>query len=342
MMVAMFGSGKKKEMNRQIVGFTKARKILFFTIKPKPIYRESAAGPAAAGQAGVAQQAAPAAAQKQAGGGFAARTTARHPELAASLAEIGMKIPAERYVAQCMNKAGIIAAAVMVVGGIVIFMSGLFAAAMSLLLAVLIGMAAYFSAYQALLMYPVNRVKSIGKDVEKDILFAARDMIVSMRSGLPLFNAMVTVSTGYGAASREFEKIIDRVQLAMPMEQAIDEVSAKSQSKTFKRLMLQASTSIRVGADIITAIQEVVSDVSQERIIELRRYGQKLNAIAMFYMLFGVIFPSMGLAVASIMSSFISFIPISNTTLLFAAAGILALQIVFLNLVASSRPSFTT
>ena len=153
---------------------------------------------------------------------------------------------------------------------------------------------------------------------------------------------MATVSVGYGAASREFEKIIDRVQLGMPMEQAIDEVSEKSKSKTFKKLMLQASTSIKVGSDVIGAIQEVISEASQERVIELRRYGQRLNAVAMFYMLFGVIFPSMGLAVASIMSTFISIFPISNETLILAAIGLAFLQFVFLKMIASGRPSFAT
>ena len=193
-----------------------------------------------------------------------------------------------------------------------------------------------------LLAYPVNKTKSIGTEIEKDVLFAARDMIVSMRSGVPLFNAMATVSLGYGAASREFEKIIDRVQLGMPMDQAIDEVSGKSGSPTFKKLMLQASTSIRVGSDVITSLQEVINDVSQERVIELRRYGQRLNAIAMFYMLFGVIFPSMGIAVAAIMSTFISIFTLDDNTLILAIFGLAFLQFVFLKMVASSRPSFAS
>ncbi|MDE1834019.1 MAG: hypothetical protein KGH64_01640, partial [Candidatus Micrarchaeota archaeon] len=36
----MFGKSKAG-LNKRIVGFTKARKILFFTIKPKPIYESA-------------------------------------------------------------------------------------------------------------------------------------------------------------------------------------------------------------------------------------------------------------------------------------------------------------
>jgi hypothetical protein len=60
----------------------------------------------------------------------------------------------------------------------------------------------------------------------------------------------------------------------------------------------------------------------------------------MFYMLFGVIFPSMGIAVAAILTTFINLFSITNTTLLMAIVGILFLQIVFLNIMRGSRPVF--
>ncbi len=189
--------------------------------------------------------------------------------------------------------------------------------------------------------YPLARGKKIGKEIDKDILFATRDMVISMRSGMPLFNAMTSISTGYGWASHEFSKIVSLAQLGMPVEQAIEDVSSKSYSKTFKRIMLQASISIRVGADITTSLQGVIDDIMQERVIELRRYGQRLNALAMFYMIFGVIFPSMGIAVAAIMTTFISLITIDTTTLIITLVFIVGIQLIFLNLIKSSRPSFS-
>jgi hypothetical protein len=78
----------------------------------------------------------------------------------------------------------------------------------------------------------------------------------------------------------------------------------------------------------------------QERIIDLRRYGQKLNALAMFYMLFGVIFPSMGIAVATIMSTFINIFPVTYVVLILALVFIGFIQIVLLNVMRNSRPVF--
>ncbi len=327
---------KKTEISRRIVGFTKAKKILFFTIKPKPIYEKIDV--VAEGTGAVLKAGAKANAVQE--GAVNIRVSPKlRSQLAPALVEVGIRMTPEQYIKVCSDKSLLIGLFAFFAGAAIIYYVQLTSL---LILAPMIGLTAYMMSYNALVRQPINKVSQDRKDVENDILFAARDMIVSMRSGLPLFNAMATVSVGYGAASREFERIIDRVQLGMPMEEAIEEVSSKSQSTTFKRIMLQAGTSIKVGSDVVTAIQEVINDVSQERVIELRRYGQRLNAIAMFYMLFGVIFPSMGLAVASIMSTFISIFPVNNNTLVFAVFALAALQFMFLKMVSASRPAFAT
>src|SRR5208283_3229492 len=127
----------------------------------------------------------------------------------------------------------------------------------------------------------------------------------------------------------------------MPLEDAIDKTVDETKSQSFRRLMLQASVSIRAGADVVSALQSIIDQLSQERIIELRRYGQRLNAIAMFYMLFGIILPSMGIAVVTILTTFIAVFTVNVTVLEFALVGIIFLQIVFLELITSSRPVFT-
>ncbi len=265
------------------------------------------------------------------------RTASKQKGLESSLIEAGMKTTPYEFIKKMMIYALMLAVVIAVAMSIVMINIE----PRLVILGPLVGFAAYFAGFNKFLTYPNSRTKVAGKEVERDILFAARDIVISMRSGMPFYNAIVSVSTGYGAASREFSRIVELVQLGMPIEQAMDEISAKSQSKTFKRLMLQASVSIKAGADIIGSLQEVVQEVTSDRVIELRRYGQRLNALAMFYMLFGVIFPSMGIAVAAILTTFISIITINSTILLLALVGIIFLQVVFLNIMRSSRPIFS-
>lgn len=266
---------------------------------------------------------------------YFASIAAQHKGLDAALHAQGIKESPYEFVRKMFIYSAVISVVVTIAVAAVMLTYGI-----TPILAVLLGAACFFGFFNRFIQYPVDRSTVVGKEIEKDILFAARDLVISMRSGMPLFNAITAVSTGYGAASLEFAKVVELVQLGSPIEQALDDVSSKSQSKTFKRMMLQATVSLKAGADVVGALQGVVEEVQQERVIELRRYGQRLNALAMFYMLFGVIFPSMGIAVAAILTTFINIFSITNSTLLAAIVGIFFLQIVFLNIMRGSRPTF--
>lgn len=266
---------------------------------------------------------------------YFASVAAKHKGLDAALRAQGIKETPYEFVKKMFMYAAVVSVVITIAVAALMLSYGL-----TPILAILLGVGCFFGLFNKFIQYPLARSTVVGKEIEKDILFAARDLVISMRSGMPLFNAITAVSTGYGAASLEFAKVVELVQLGSPIEQALDDVSSKSQSKTFKRIMLQATVSLKAGADVVGALQGVVEEVQQERVIELRRYGQRLNALAMFYMLFGVIFPSMGIAVAAILTTFINLFSITNTTLLMAIVGILFLQIVFLNIMRGSRPVF--
>lgn len=324
---------KKEAVPKQIVGFTKPRTLLWIKIKSRPIY---APVPQAAGQA---KPSAPASGTVRGFKPYVEKLAQKHNDLEMSLREIGSKDTPYAFVSKMVVNAAITSAAVGIAMVIMFTLIGL-QAPIALLLGAVVGFGIYQFFIQQFIRYPEIKTRGRGKNVERDILFAARDLVVGMRSGMPLYNAMVAVSTGYGAASREFAKVVELVQLGTPMEQAIDHVTERSQSKTFKKIMLQASVSIRVGADVVNSLEGVVEEVTQDRVTELRRYGQKLNAVAMFYMLFGIILPSMGIAVATILTTFISIFTVTPTTLAIVVIVLIGLQMVFLNLIRGSRPSF--
>ena len=87
-------------------------------------------------------------------------------------------------------------------------------------------------------------------------------------------------------------------------------------------------------------MQSVIDELSEERVIALRKYGQRMNAIAMFYMLFGVILPSMGIAIATILTTFISIFTVNVAILEGAIVGLIFMQLIFLQLIRGSRPVF--
>ena len=213
---------------------------------------------------------------------------------------------------------------------------------LSVILGLVLGIAVYQFALKAFMSFPSQKGSQTGQKIERDILFTVRDMIISLRSGMPLYNAIVLVSSGYGEASNEFKKIVEKVQLGVPLGSAIDQVIEETKSPSFKRIMLQASVSIKAGSDVVGALQGIVEQLSEERVIALRSYGQRLNAIAMFYMLFGIILPSMGIAVITILTTFIAIFTVNVGTLIAVLGGMAFMQIIFLKIITASRPVFST
>lgn len=183
------------------------------------------------------------------------------------------------------------------------------------------------------------RIGQKAREVDRDSLFAGRDMLIALKSGAPLFNALVGVRKDYGATSKEFQKIVERIDSGIPAEIALQQAYESNRAPSFRRIILQILMSMRSGSDVGTGLESALNQISQEQVIEIKRYGQKLNPIAMFYMLFAIILPSLGVAIGVILSSFVS-ISVDFNTLLIVLFFLAVAQYTFLTIVRSSRPNF--
>ena len=256
------------------------------------------------------------------------------PDLPKDLKRADMRMDATTFI----GRSGVLALSITIMLALVIFLlASTFR--FSTALAVLAMPFIYILVFLWVMQYPRLRVSSKERQLDRDILFAGRDMLIALRSGVPLFNAMANVSKNYGVASEEFAKVVERIQSGVPAEVALQEASDLNTSKPFRRIMLQIVTSLRSGADVGTALEIVLNQISQEQIIELKRYGQKLNPLTMFYMLFGIILPSLGIAVGIILTTFIN-IRIDFGILLMVGAFVGFVQYMFLVMIRSSRPYF--
>lgn len=197
----------------------------------------------------------------------------------------------------------------------------------------------YIGIFFWILQYPRLKIGAKARDLDKDVLFAGRDMLIALKSGVPLFNAMANVTKNYGAASTEFAKIVEKIESGVPAEVALQEASDMNTSRPFRQILLQIITSMRSGSDVALALGVVLNQISQEQVIALKRYGQKLNPLTMFYMLVGIILPSLGIAIGIILTSFVS-LKIDFTILLIVLAVLAIMQYIFLALILSSRPQF--
>jgi len=183
------------------------------------------------------------------------------------------------------------------------------------------------------------QIASRERNIDKDLLFAGRQLLIEIRGGIPLYDAISHLTKDYGEVSAVFKEIIDKTNLGVPLDVAMEDVAEETPSKPFKRLILQIVNSIRSGSDIAVSLETILEQMSQEQIIEIKAYGQKLNPLGMFYLLFGIIVPSLGIALMVTLLTFTG-VAFSWEFLVGMLLVIVIIQYIFLTMIESSRPRF--
>ena len=188
---------------------------------------------------------------------------------------------------------------------------------------------------------PKVKARFRAKRMEQELVFAARHMLIELKGGVPLFDAMLGISRDYGEVSVEFNKVVEKVTLGMPLGVALHDVADTNPSAYFKRMVMQMANSLASGSDVALALESALDQISKEQEIDLKAYGQKLNPIVMFFMIFGIIMPSLGVAFAIILTSFLgSTFSFGPSALFGTLLAIGLVQFIFMSMVESSRPKF--
>jgi flagellar protein FlaJ len=175
------------------------------------------------------------------------------------------------------------------------------------------------------------------RELEKDLPYALRDILIEVQSGIPLFEAMQTVTEGYGEASNEFQIIIKDIQGGMTTREAIEASLVRHPSEKHRRAMWPLSNSIKSGTDIAKTLETVVDSIIEDQKLMIKSYGKELNPYILVYLLIAVVGPSLGITGLIIISSFTG-IQIDITFYLGTLGALIVMQIFFLYLIKSRRP----
>lgn len=182
-------------------------------------------------------------------------------------------------------------------------------------------------------------------EMEKNLLFATRHLMIQTSAGVPLFDSIVSISEeygdprlNYGQISKEFKKIVKEVRGGKELSNALEESAERNPSSYYKRVIWQLANANKAGANIGFVLKEVVEFLSDEQRIMIRNYGSQLNPLALFYMLTCVIAPTMGLIFLTIATTVVD-IPINEMTFGLILIVLVVIQIMFIGLIKSRRPT---
>ncbi|VVB73629.1 Type II secretion system (T2SS), protein F [uncultured archaeon] len=198
----------------------------------------------------------------------------------------------------------------------------------------------YTMALSLFIQEPKAKASKRRRDIDRDLLFAGRHLWIALKGGLPLFDSLVAISkSNYGAVSGELNKVVEKVFIGTPLDTAMQEVVEDNPSPSFRRMMLQIVNSVRSGADVADSLEVVLDQISREQLIDVKEYGQKLNPVVMFYMVSGIIFPSLGVSVGILLLSFAGVKLVGSN--IWAFVPLIALvQYMFLTYIEVSKPSY--
>jgi pilus assembly protein TadC len=146
-------------------------------------------------------------------------------------------------------------------------------------------------------------IKKREKEINRNIVYATRYLILKLDSGQPLLNSMIRASRKKDVGGRFFQEIVYDISLGKPIERALEEAQNYSASHLFQLVLRQILNALRTGIDVSGSLRKLLVEITRQQEIEIKGYSKKLNSVILFYLIGACVFPSLGIAMFLIMGS---------------------------------------
>ncbi len=208
------------------------------------------------------------------------------------------------------------------------------------ILAFMIGMSIGFGIFLSQIFYPKLFMSRKVKGIEKNLPVALHHLLIHIRSGVPLFNALISISkSDYGILSKEFKRAVININTGISEVKALEMLARENPSLYFRRVMWQIVNAMKSGADIGRTIKELVDNMVIEQRTSIKKYGAELNPMALFYMMLVVIFPTLGVIFLIVLFSFIGTMMNFQIIMVGILAFLFVFQLMFIGMVKAKRPA---
>ena len=181
------------------------------------------------------------------------------------------------------------------------------------------------------------KIRKREREIDREVLFVGRYLLVKLYSGRPLLNALIETSKSRGVTAKYIKEVVDDIGTGSTIEDALNNAMVYSPSEKLRSILFHVNNALQLGIDVTKPLESVLEQITKEEELEIKKYGKKLNTLVIFYMLGAVITPSLGVAIFIVVASFLNF-PISLQSLLVIILFIVILEFVFMTLFRSIRP----
>ena len=188
------------------------------------------------------------------------------------------------------------------------------------------------------IFYPKIIARKVADEINRNLIFAMRDTLIQVSSGVPLYTAMGNIAEGnYGPVSAEFKKVGADMRGGISMTEALENMALRTKSEFLKKASWQLITAVRAGTNIATALRSVIDSLLEYQMRLVKEYNADLNVIVLAYMLVSTVVPTIGITAMVIFSVF-GIWAITPEFFLFIVSGSFIVQIMIIGYVYSRRP----
>ena len=204
----------------------------------------------------------------------------------------------------------------------------------------LVGFVIGFISLIYLAMYPKLSVTRKVNQMEHFLPYGLHHLLIEVRSGVPLYNSLVSIAQSkYGMLSQEFRRAVNEINTGKSEIAALEMLARENPSLYFRRVIWQLVNALKSGADIGQTIKQIVDNLGEEQRIAIKKYGAQLNPLSLMYMIFCVIFPTLGITFLLVISSFIGIGIDIQYLLIGILVFLMMFQFMLIGLIKSRRPT---
>ena len=110
----------------------------------------------------------------------------------------------------------------------------------SIILGMLIGIGFSFMVFYILLIYPKIIAGKQSEQIDKDLVYALKDLLLSISSGLSMFTSLTLVAKGsYGYVAKDIQKVVDKVNTGVSLEEALENLNFTEQINLFDMMYIE-------------------------------------------------------------------------------------------------------
>lgn len=269
--------------------------------------------------------------------GISRKIIDRFPDIENNLLMSGIEIDADYYIAKSIVNAFFISTLFSLLLMFLMWSQG------DLIIEILMkGIGIYFGMILLFMLlhikYPDLLANNKASNIDKDLVFALKDITLNISAGLSIYDSFVNASkSDYGETSEEFKKIVRMINSGTPMTTALELTAIRTKSEYLKKTSWQILNSIKSGSNIKKTLKNITKELSAEQRTRIVNYSRELNLWSLIYMLFAVAVPSIGSTMLVILSSFAGF-GIDRTMFIIFIVICLIIQYILIGFVKARRP----